>query len=106
MQGHIALLAAEERLVVLLALVGALLAVPPLGGALAVELSQQDPVIEAVVSGLTGGAAAHPLPDGQHPIPPEQFQGQLPQEGLSEPGTSFPALKEIFVGDGYAPHPL
>ena len=81
MQGHIALLAAEERLVVLLALVGALLAVPPLGGALAVELSRHDPVIEAVVSGLIGGAAAHPLPDGQHPIPPEQFQDQLPQEG-------------------------
>ena len=34
MQGNIALLAAEERLVVLLALVGALLAVPPLGAPL------------------------------------------------------------------------
>ena len=38
-------------------------------------------MLKAVESGLFGGAAAHPLPDGQHTIPPEQFQDQLPQEG-------------------------
>ena len=61
-QGHRALLAEEEGLVVLLALVRTLLAVPPLGDALAVGLSRHDPVVEAVVPGRVGGAAAHPLP--------------------------------------------
>ena len=79
-QGHRALLAEEEGLVVLLALARTLLAVPPLRDALAVGLSRHDPVVEAVVPCRVGGAAAHPLPDGEGPVPPEQFQDQLPQE--------------------------
>lgn len=62
-EGHLAFLTHVHRLQVLLALQGALLAVPPLGLLLLVQLSGHDPVLVAVEPSLRAGPGdALPFP--------------------------------------------
>lgn len=80
MQRHSTLLAHEKRLVVPLPLNGALLAVSPLGGALAVHLGGNNPVVETVEPGQVAGGSADPLPAGRGAVSLKELQDKLPHE--------------------------
>lgn len=87
-QGHHALLAEEESLVVFLALNAALLAVPPLGGTLAVQVGGHHPVVHAIVPGPVPHPAAEALLHRHSPMLLKHLQHQLAekeQQGLLVP---------------------
>lgn len=88
-QGHLALLTEEDRLHVPLALVGTLLAIPPLRLPSNL-LGVGDPVVEAIESGLNSNAgAAVPLSCRVLAVDCEHLNDQLPQEvqeGLLDSG--------------------